>query len=158
MKKLTDLLERVKNVSASDVKLPETKFDGVINFNGDSVMIEGHIISYLEKVNEIALAGSDEDIWYIKIIDVLESLDSENIIEGLEGVPVNLRVRKDAVIRMERKLIVGKHIIGKSSDNKDENLACNCQRNCSNGGYCCAQGGWIYVCQRNSCVFTNNRC
>jgi hypothetical protein len=158
MKHLTSLLESVTNISTADVKLPETIFDSEVKFNGDGVFVDGHVISYLKEVNELALAGSDEDIWYINITDILESSESENKIEGLAGIPVRLKVKKDAAIRMERKLIVGKHILGKSSDSEAENLACNCQRNCSNGGYCCAQGGWIYVCQRNSCVFSNNRC
>ena len=158
MKKLKVLLENVKNVSIDNVKLPETIFDSDINFKGDGVFIEGHAISFLEETNEIVLAGNDEDIWHVNIDDIMESLDCNNRVANLEGIPIKIKVKKNAVIRMERKLVVGKHIIGQTSKSGVDSLGCDCQQNCGNGGFCCAQGGWIYVCQRSSCVFSQNRC
>ena len=158
MTKLIDLLESVKNVSIDSVKLPETIFDSEVNFKGDGVFIEGHIISFKNENKEIAFAGNDENVWYINVDDIMESDETDNKIENLDGIPVKIKIKKDAVIRAERKLIVGKHIIGQVSGSDAETLRCDCKQNCSNGGFCCSQGGWIYVCEKSSCVFSNNRC
>ncbi len=164
MSYLEETLKQFQTKSLQAINLPESKFDSDVDFNGDGVVIEGHIIS--ASGNEFSFAGEDEDVWIIKANDVIESSQLPKAIENVPGAPIKLKVKSGATIRLERNMEVGKHIIGSSSMEQEEDemeiksgppSGCKCARRCTRG-WCCAQGGWVYKCQRSSCVFTRVRC
>lgn len=162
MSSLENAFESVGYVGFESLNLPETKFDSEVNFKGSEVIIEGHMVSVSEDGTEFALAGEDEDLWIIKKNDVLSSYDLDYSYESVPGYPIRLEIKVGAIVRLERRLIVGKHIIEneEASNNESETSGtkpCNCPRPCG-AGNCCAQGGWIYVCRGANCVFSRVRC
>lgn len=146
--------------------LPETLEDSDVDFSGDGVVIEGHVIAVTDDLQDFYFAGEDEDVWVIHTNDVLESRELSSPLKDVPGRPVKLKVKTNAIIRLERSMKVGKHIIGSTDmddEPSEESLSagppkgCKCARRCRRG-WCCAQNGWIYRCQRSSCVFTRSRC
>ncbi|WP_205882416.1 hypothetical protein [Limnobacter profundi] len=165
MKEIDNAIAANRGAKCSHADLPKVKFDQPVIFNGDGVVVEGHVVSASDDGQNFSLASDDGDVWIIKTSDVVESAKMDAPISGVPGTPVRLKIRVGAEIALDRRMIVGVHVIGTSamqvasvSDAKlNPPSGCQCPRQCNNG-WCCAQGGWIYVCSRNSCVFSQARC
>jgi hypothetical protein len=150
------LLEAIKEIR--NMKVPQPMIKSSESDDTD-VRLHCHLVASNSDDSEIAVTDGQDELWWIKCIDITSVESAEQLFDDLEGTPLELKVSSGAIIRCETYRRIGAHIFNPVAIETESSPPPWCQSpvRCR-GGWCCCMSGRKTRCLMSSCVMTTEHC